>query len=174
MAYQPLQIYFLFIRSCNFNWKACVTSFSTLSGASFMLVRVINFLVTLTSLSKMTSSLWNWLLLIAAQNSWGYYWPSLGFLFISSRFLLRPYDVTTTSNLLFVHSFMQFQLKCVRDVIFCSQWSEFFLFISVIKFFLTLDLPHSQKRLPHFEIDFFFTSEIRSNVWSLIYTYTDF
>ena len=38
--------------------------------------------------------------------------------FISSRFLLRPYDVTTTSNLLFVHSFMQFQLKCVRNVIF--------------------------------------------------------
>ena len=49
------------------------------------------------------------------------------FLFISSsRFLLRPYDVTTTSNLLFVHSFMQFQLNCVRDVIFRSWWSEFF------------------------------------------------
>ena len=32
----------------------------------------------------------------------------------------RPYDVTTTSNLPFVHSFMQFQLKCVRNVIFCS------------------------------------------------------
>ena len=38
----------------------------------------------------------------------------------SSRFLLRPNDVTTTSNLLFVHSFMQFQLNCVRDVIFRS------------------------------------------------------
>ena len=37
--------------------------------------------------------------------------------FISSRFLLRPYDVTTTSYLLFIHSFMQFQLNCVRDVI---------------------------------------------------------
>ena len=40
--------------------------------------------------------------------------------FISLRFLLRTYDVTTTSNLLFVHSFMQFHLKCVREVIFCS------------------------------------------------------
>ena len=34
--------------------------------------------------------------------------------------MLRPYDFTTTSNLLFVHSFMQFQLKCVREVIFRS------------------------------------------------------
>ena len=43
------------------------------------------------------------------------------FLFISSsRFLLWPYDFTTTSNLLFVHSFMQFQVNCVRDVIFHS------------------------------------------------------
>ena len=44
----------------------------------------------------------------------------LCFFISSSRFLLRPYDVTTTSNLLFVHSFMQFQLNCVRDVIFYS------------------------------------------------------
>ena len=42
------------------------------------------------------------------------------FFISSSQFLLRPYDVTTTTNLLFVHSFMQFQLKCVRDVIFRS------------------------------------------------------
>ena len=39
------------------------------------------------------------------------------YFFISLGFLLRPYDVRTTSNLLFVHWFMQFQLKCVRDVI---------------------------------------------------------
>ena len=38
----------------------------------------------------------------------------LCFFISSSQFLLRPYDVTTTSNLLFVHSFMQFQLNCVR------------------------------------------------------------
>ena len=44
----------------------------------------------------------------------------LCFFISSSRFLLRPYNATTTSNLLFVHSFMQFQLKCVRDVIFRS------------------------------------------------------
>ena len=35
MTSQPLQICFLFIRSCNFNWIACATSFFTLSGASF-------------------------------------------------------------------------------------------------------------------------------------------
>ena len=38
--------------------------------------------------------------------------------FILSRFLLSVYDVTLTSNVLFVHSFMQFQLNCVLDVIF--------------------------------------------------------
>ena len=59
---------------------------------------------------------------------------SSGYVFISStRFLLRPYDVTAPSNLLSVHSFMQFQLNCVCDVIFHCQWSEF-LFIRVIKF----------------------------------------
>ena len=35
MTSQPLQICFLFISSCNFNLNACVTSFLTLSGASF-------------------------------------------------------------------------------------------------------------------------------------------
>ena len=44
----------------------------------------------------------------------------LCFFISSSRFLLRPYDVTTTSSLLFVHSFMQFELKCVCEVIFRS------------------------------------------------------
>ena len=33
------------------------------------------------------------------------------------KIFVRPYDVTTTPNLIFVHSFMQFQLKGVRDVI---------------------------------------------------------
>ena len=46
--------------------------------------------------------------------------PALFFI-SSSRFLLRPYDVTTTSNLLFVHLFMQFHLKCVRDFIFVER-----------------------------------------------------
>ena len=54
--------HFLFIRSCNFNWIACVTSFFALSGASFfLLIRVIFGHTWLTSLSKTTSSLWNWL-----------------------------------------------------------------------------------------------------------------
>ena len=38
--------HFLFIRSCNFNWNACVTSFFALIGASFLFIRVIKFLVT--------------------------------------------------------------------------------------------------------------------------------
>ena len=36
------------------------------------------------------------------------------------KILLRPYDVTTHSNMPFVHSFMQFHLKCVLDVILHS------------------------------------------------------
>ena len=47
MTSQSLKICFLFIRSCNFNWIACVTSFFALSGASFLFIRVIKFLVTL-------------------------------------------------------------------------------------------------------------------------------
>ena len=56
--------HFLFIRSCNFNWIACVTSFFALSRASFLFLRVIKIFghTWLTSLSKMTSSIWNWLL----------------------------------------------------------------------------------------------------------------
>ena len=47
MTSQPLQIFLLFIRSCNFNWFACATSFFTLSGASFFLFIWVNkFLVT--------------------------------------------------------------------------------------------------------------------------------
>ena len=38
----------------------------------------------------------------------------------------RKAIITITSNLLFVLSFMQFQLSCVHDVIFFySKWSEF-------------------------------------------------
>ena len=35
MTSQPLQICFLVIRSCNFNWSACVTSFFAPSGVRF-------------------------------------------------------------------------------------------------------------------------------------------
>ena len=66
----------------------------------------------------------------------------LAFLF-RRRDFCQPYDVTTTSNLLFVHLLMQFHLKFVRDVIFRFQWSEF-LFIRVIEFLVTLDLPLSK------------------------------
>ena len=47
MTSPPLQICFLFVLSCNFNWRACVKSFFALSGASFLFIRVIKFLVTL-------------------------------------------------------------------------------------------------------------------------------
>ena len=42
------------------------------------------------------------------------------FFISSSRFLLRSYEVTTTSNLLLVHSFLRFHLNCVRNVIVWS------------------------------------------------------
>ena len=75
-------------------------------------------------------------------------------LFISSsRFLLRLYDVTITSNLLFVHSFMQFHLNCVLDVIFHSQWIDFFVDLRDLVFG-HIWLTSLQKWLPHFEIDF--------------------
>ena len=68
--------------------------------------------------------------------------PLLVFLDLS-RFLLRSYDVKATSNLLFVLSFMQFQLNCVTSCFFVSAAS--FLFICVIKFLVTLELLHSQE-----------------------------
>ena len=40
-----------FIRSCNFNWIASVTSFFTLSGASFVFIRMIKFWSHLTYLT---------------------------------------------------------------------------------------------------------------------------
>ena len=69
--------------------------------------------------------------------------------------LLQPYDVTNTSNLVFIHLIMQIQLKFVRKVNFVFSGASFFLFICVFKFLVKLDLPHSQKWLPHFEIDFY-------------------
>ena len=42
-----------------------------------------------------------------------------------------------TSQPLFIHSFMQFQLKCVRDVIFALNGASF-VFTRVIKFWLHL------------------------------------
>ena len=41
-----------------------------------------------------------------------------GYVLYFVKIFLRPYDITITSNLLFVQSFMQFQLNNVRDVIF--------------------------------------------------------
>ena len=45
MTSKSLQICFLFSLSCNFNWTACVTPSFTFIGASFLLIRVIKFLV---------------------------------------------------------------------------------------------------------------------------------
>ena len=73
------------------------------------------------------------------------------FIYLSSRFLLRPYDFTTTSNILFVQSFMQFKLNCARNVIFhavdiffCSfAWLKFWSHVTYLTLkndFLTLKL----------------------------------
>ena len=47
--------------------------------------------------------------------------------FFEVKIPLRPYDIRTTSNLIFVHSEIQFQLDCVPDVVFHSWWSKFFV-----------------------------------------------
>ena len=54
------------------------------------------------------------------------------------------HDVTTTSNLILVHSFMQLQPTCVRDVLFTLIRASF-SFYRVMNFLVTRDLPHSQK-----------------------------
>ena len=88
----------------------------------------------------------------------------------SLQVLLQPYGVRTTLNLLFVDSCMQFQLKCVGDAIFALSGTRF-LFLCVIKFLVSLDLPHSQKCLPDFEIDFYllYFKEIRLNWCDSLY-----
>ena len=75
----------------------------------------------------------------------------LCFFISSSWFLLRPYDVTVT--------FCSFVRAISTEL---HVWRHFsllvervFLFMRVIIFLVTLDLPHSQKWLPHFEIDFY-------------------
>ena len=46
MTSQPLQICFLFIRSCNFNWVSAWRHFSLLVERVFLFIRVIKFSVT--------------------------------------------------------------------------------------------------------------------------------
>ena len=75
----------------------------------------------------------------------------LVFFISSSWFLLRPYDVTATFCS-FVHA-ISTELHVWRH--FSLLVERVFLFMRVIKFLVTLDLPHSQKWLPHFEIDFY-------------------
>ena len=80
------------------------------------------------------------------------FWQSASYVFISSSwFLLRPYDVTATFCS-FVHA-ISTELHVWRH--FSILVERVFLFMRVIKFLVTLDLPHSQKWLPHFEIDFY-------------------
>ena len=73
------------------------------------------------------------------------------FFISSSWFLLRPYDVTATFCS-FVHA-ISTELHVWRH--FSLLVERVFLFMRVIKFLVTLNLPHSQKWLPHFEIDFY-------------------
>ena len=75
----------------------------------------------------------------------------LVFFISSSWFLLRPYDVTATFCS-FVHA-ISTELHVWRH--FSLLVERVFLFMRVIKFLVTLDLPHSQKWLSRFEIDFY-------------------
>ena len=67
MTSQPLQIYSLFIHSCNFIWVASVTSFFHFS----LLLEQVFFVhfghTWLTALSIITSWLWNWLFFTLIQ-----------------------------------------------------------------------------------------------------------
>ena len=60
------------------------------------------------------------------------------------KIFVKTYGVMITSILLLDLSLMKWQLKCVRDVIFHSQPSKFLL-IRLINFWVTRDIPHSQK-----------------------------
>ena len=76
---------------------------------------------------------------------------------LSTGFLLRPYDVTTTSNLLFcsfVHA-ISTELRSWRH--FPLVVESVLFFICVVKFLVTRDLPHSQKWLSYSDINIFFT-----------------
>ena len=53
----------------------------------------------------------------------------------STGFLLRPYDITIFSNPSSAHALMQFQLNCLRDVIFTL--IENFLIFRLIEFLVT-------------------------------------
>ena len=70
----------------------------------------------------------------------------LVFFISSSWFLLRPYDVAATFCS-FVHA-ISTELHVWRH--FSLLVERVFLFMRVIKFLVTIDLPHSQKWLPHF------------------------
>ena len=63
------QAYFLFILSYNFNWIACVTSFFTLFFFVHSPYYVFGY-TWLTSLLKLTSSLWNWLFFRGKSKRW--------------------------------------------------------------------------------------------------------
>ena len=77
---------------------------------------------------------------------------SAGYVFILSRFLLPPYEVTTTSSQRFVHSFMQSRLNYVRDIVFPLIGARFSSFSW--EFLVICDLHQSQKWLSQFVFDF--------------------
>ena len=74
------------------------------------------------------------------------------------------YDHMTSQSAFcsFVHA-VSTELRAWRHFSLLSG-ASFFVFICVIKFLVTRDLPHSQKWLHHFRIDFFFTLTQRDKV----------
>ena len=63
----------------------------------------------------------------------------LYFFISSSKFLLRPYDFKTTSNMLLVHSFIRFELKWLSDIVY--------LFLVELVFFVRMTKFLGQARL---------------------------
>ena len=87
--------------------------------------------------------------------------PAMFFYFVVMIFVTT---IWRHSHFLFIRS-CNFNWIAFVTSFFALSGASFFLFMRVIKFLVTLDLPHSQKWLPHFEIDFYLLQfkEIRSN-----------
>ena len=71
-------------------------------------------------------------------------WPSVGFYYSSSFFKIRWHEITITSNLLFIHSFLKFWLNCLGDAIFHTCGAYFFV-SRIVMFLVTCYLPLSSK-----------------------------
>ena len=74
--------------------------------------------------------------------------------------------MTSKSLQIFVRSVKNFQLNCVREVIFHSYRSGFFYHSR--DFLVTRDLPLFRKRLPHSEIEIILLIQRENVKWVLV------